>query len=315
MTNTPGQGGSTAAQAVDWVTPVKTRIKKCVLACKCTEDDPLEVITPKESSWYQYYIVNFLLYNVNSPTAKKFCNIFQLPFPSYLELIKLIKADDRFEQWCGFKKLKQTTSPIKLLVQGSLRYLGRGWTFDDIEGNTAILQEVHCNFFHIFIEFGSTVLHAKFVQFPLHLDKAKSNMEEYAESGLPGCVGSSDCTHILTEGCEYNLKNNHLGIKSSNTTCTFNLTCNHQRCILHTTNGGPGHWNNQTMVSLDNFITGIRDGMILSDNKFNLLSYDGDENIVQTTYTGVYVIVDNRYLSWSCTVPPFLMTNKIDKMR
>jgi hypothetical protein len=33
------------------------------------------------------------------------------------------------------------------------------------------------------------------------------------------------------------------------------------------------------------------------------------------TYTGVYVIVDNGYLPWSCTVPPLLMTNKIDKTR
>ncbi len=136
------------------------------------------------------------------------------------------------------------------MVLGSLRYLGSGWTFDDIEENTAISQEVHCNFFHIFIDFGSTVLHNKFVQTPVHLGEAKSNMVEYVESGLPGCVGSSDCMHILTEGCQYDLKNNHLGGKSSNTTRTFNLTCNHQRCILHTTIGGPGCRNNQTMVRL-----------------------------------------------------------------
>jgi hypothetical protein len=69
------------------------------------------------------------------------------------------------------------------------------------------------------------------------------------------------------------------------------------------------------MVRLDNFMMGIHDGMILSDNEFNLLLYNGDENIVQTTCTGVYVIVDNGYLSWSCTVPPFSTTNNIDKMR
>jgi hypothetical protein len=50
------------------------------------------------------------------------------------------------------------------------------------------------------------------------------------------------------------------------------------------------------MVSLDNFISGIRDGLILSNNEFNLVSYDGDKNIVRTTYSGVYVIVDNGYL-------------------
>jgi hypothetical protein len=151
------------------------------------------------------------------------------------------------------------------------------------------------------------------VQTPVHLNEAKLNMVEYAESGLPGCVGSSDCMHILMEGCEYILKKTHLGGKSSNTTCTFNLTCNHQRPILHMTKGGLGHWNNQTMVCLDNFISGIRDGLILSNNKFNLMSYDSNKNIVQMTYTGVYVIVDNGYLLWSCTVPPYSTTNKINK--
>jgi hypothetical protein len=167
--------------------------------------------------------------------VKRFCIRFRIPFPKYLKLVEQIKADNRFNQWCGFKKFKQTTSLIELLVLGSLRYLCRGWTFDDIEENMAISQEVHRTFFHIFIDFGSTVLHDKFVQTPEHLNEAKLNMLEYAESGLPGCVGSSDCMHILMEGYQYNLKNNHLGRKSSNTTRTFNLTCTHQRRILHTT--------------------------------------------------------------------------------
>ncbi len=209
---------------------------------------------------------------------KRFCIRFRIPFPKYLKLVKQIKADDRFDQWCGFKKFKQTTSPIELLVLGSLPYLGRGWTFDGIEENMAISQEVHHTFFHIFIDFGSTVLHDKFVQNPVHLDEAKSNMVEYAESGLPGCVGSSDCMHILTEGCQYNLKNNHLGRKNSNTTRTFKLTCNHGRRILHMTIGGPGCWNDQTMVHFDKFISGIHDGLILSKNEFNLMSYDSDKS-------------------------------------
>ena len=82
---------------------------------------------------------------------------------------------------------------------------------------------------------------------------AQTNMAEYAEAGFPGCVESTDCTHITTERCEYNLKNNHLGNKSSHTTRTFNLTCNHRRRILHTTRGGPGRWNDMTMVRFDTF--------------------------------------------------------------
>jgi hypothetical protein len=109
---------------------------------------------------------------------------------------------------------------------------------------------------------------------PVNLAEAHSNMAEYAEAGFPCCVGSrsSDCTHITTQGCEYNLKNNHLGGKSSHTTRTFNLTCNHRWRILHTTRGSPGRWNDMTMVRFDTFLTDIRAGRILTDNEFELLS-------------------------------------------
>jgi hypothetical protein len=69
------------------------------------------------------------------------------------------------------------------------------------------------------------------------------------------------------------------------------------------------------MVRFDNFMLGIHDGLYLSKNKFNHALYHSNENIVQTTYIGVYVIVDNGYLPWSCTVPPISMTNRIDKTR
>jgi hypothetical protein len=139
--------GSKGHGATSDVSPVKAHAKKCVLARKGTEDGPLEVIMPEESLRYQYYVANFLMYGVESQMAKKFCLRFRIPFPSYLELVKQIKADDRFDPWCGFKQFKKTTSLIELLVLGSLRYLGRGWTFDDIEENTAISQEVHRTFF------------------------------------------------------------------------------------------------------------------------------------------------------------------------
>ena len=59
------------------------------------------------------------------------------------------------------------------------------------------------------------------------------------------------------------------------------------------------------------FLTGICDGKFLSDSKFNLLTYNSDGNVMSFTYTSVYVIVDNGYLPWLFTVPPFLKTNKL----
>ena len=81
---------------------------------------------------------------------------------------------------------------MELLLLGSLRYLGRGWTFDDCEESTAIDQDVHRIFFRVFLQFGSTVLYRKWVLTPVNLPEALSNMKEYSKAGLPGCVGSSE---------------------------------------------------------------------------------------------------------------------------
>jgi hypothetical protein len=76
------------------------------------------------------------------------------------------------------------------------------------------------------------------------------------------------------------------------------------------TNRGPGQWNDQSMVRLDTFISGICDGTVLNDVDFELLTHDKTGNIKILRFKGVYLICDNGYLSWSCTVPPF--GNSID---
>ena len=232
----------------------KTQAPRCVYGCKESADSELQVIKPIECQWWKMYVDNHLMLKDSSMRAK-FRTQFRVPYANYLELLQWIRDDTRFDCWCGEKINKKMLSPIQLLVLGLLRYLGRGWTFDNIEEQTAISKEVHRIFFHAFIDFGSTSLYSRLVITPLHLPEALSNMQEYKMAGFPGCIGSTDCTHITTERCEYRLKNNHLGAKSSHTTWMFNLACNHRRRILHTMTGGPGRWNDQTMVRLD-FIGG-----------------------------------------------------------
>jgi hypothetical protein len=69
------------------------------------------------------------------------------------------------------------------------------------------------------------------------------------------------------------------------------------------------------MVRLDQFISGVRDGYLLQDNDFELLNYDRLGNVICVKYKGVYVIVDNGYLQWSCAVPPFTVTGDMDEIR
>jgi len=278
-----------------------------------TEDGPLEIIHPEESLWNKFYIHNFFI-TQDAKLVKAFRNRFRLPYPQFLELVDDIRSNDLFNRWCGYKSNNKRVLPVELLILGLLRYLGRGWTFDDCEESTAIDSDVHRSFFRVFIKFGSTVLYKKWVLTPVNLPEALSNMKDYSEAGFPGCVGSSDCTHIVTDQCEYNLKNNHLGPKNSLTTKTFNLTCNHRCRILHTTYGGPGRWNDQTMVRLDSFIFGICDGIVFDDVSFELFAHDRKGRLIKLRFSGAYVIVDNGYLDWSCTIPPFGVSNNIDKI-
>jgi hypothetical protein len=69
------------------------------------------------------------------------------------------------------------------------------------------------------------------------------------------------------------------------------------------------------MVRLDKFISGMRDGILLQDIDFELLDFNCFGNIISVKYKGVYVIVDNGYLQWSCTVPPFTITSDMDEIR
>jgi hypothetical protein len=160
---------------------------------------------PKECQWRGMYINNYLMLE-DSSMRTKFRERFQIPYSNYLELLQWIRDDTRFDHWCGAKWNNNMSSPIGLLVLGSLRNLGCGWTFDDIEEQTAISREVHRSFFHVFIDYCSTSLFSWFVLTPVHLPEAWSNVREYDVAGFPGCVCSTDCTHVTTERCKNRLK-------------------------------------------------------------------------------------------------------------
>ena len=69
------------------------------------------------------------------------------------------------------------------------------------------------------------------------------------------------------------------------------------------------------MVRLDSFISGIRDGIALGNVSFELLAHDKKGRFKTLQFSGAYVIVDNGYLNWSCTVPPFGVSNNINEIR
>lgn len=151
--------------------PTKKRRPKQVVMARRSEDGELEIIPPTESSWYMMY--------VNSPMCNddrfldKFRNRFRLPYAQYLELVGDCSQNEIFSRWMGCDATKKPASPIELLLLGALRYLGRGWTFDDLEESTAISREVHRVFFHKFIDYGSADLYERHVIAPTNYEEAK----------------------------------------------------------------------------------------------------------------------------------------------
>jgi hypothetical protein len=120
----------------------KSRTKRGVMARK-SKGGELEILKPEDSSWYKMYVDNVLMLE-DEHFQKKFRNRFRLPYKNYLDLVANCKEDEHFDRW----KNPLRSSPIELLVLGALRYLGRGWTFDDLEESAAVSQEVHRVFFH-----------------------------------------------------------------------------------------------------------------------------------------------------------------------
>ena len=139
---------------------------------------------------------------------------------------------------------------------------------------------------------------------------------EFANSGLPGAIGSMDATHVVLEWrVNYKLRQSHLGHKFTATARTYNIVCNHCRRVLSTTEGHPARWNDKSIVKFDHFVMGIKEGTVLLKNDFRLLLYDysstaGDGSIITKDYQGPWILCENGYhKNWSATIPPFKATN------
>ena len=224
-----------------------------------------------------------------------------MPYSSFLDLALQCEESVLFERWSPTRPIhkynKTATIPIKLLLLASLRYLGRGWTFDDLHEATAVNPETIRQFFHKFIEFGSSALYNKYVRNPTSSMDMKDCEHEFLMAGFPGCIGSSDASHIIMEVCSYRLRQMHLGYKLAHTAKTYNITVNHRRRILNTTKGHPARFNDKTLVLFDDLINKLHNGKYDDLHNFTLMAFDPDGKLREVKYKGCYVIVDNGYLN------------------
>ena len=133
---------------------------------------------------------------------------------------------------------------------------------------------------------------------------------------MPQAIGSMDATHIGMGKCPYMLRHYHKSFKLDMPTRTYNLTTNHRRQILSTTQGHPGCWNNKTLVLFNDLAILLRDHSYLNDYTFLLYEQIQDAGGVRLQrYKGAWLIVDNGYLPWSSTIPPVKHPTTYKEMR
>ena len=276
-----------------------------------------EVFTFWHSTWYCNYMVNPR--PQQRKWARKFRIRFRLPYHSFLDLLHQCTESEYFGQWClpGGRNPynKRETTPMTLLLLCALRYLGRALTVDDLEEYCGISGETIRQFIHKFHDFGSQVLYNKYVKNPQNSTEMKDYESEYSNAGFPGCIASTDATHVVIETCQYRLRQLHLGYKLAHTARTYNMTVNHRRRILHTTAGHPARFNDKTLVLYDDFINRLHNGKYNNMHDFTLKAFGANGEIIKQKYKGAYVIVDNGYLNWSVTVPPMRTTSYRTEIR
>ena len=271
--------------------------------CRRDENGDLVALVPKESLWWSHYIENPPLQS--SRFHSKFRHRFRLDYNLFLQLLEVVKSETRlFGKWTKKDAAGRDSSPIELLLLGTLRYIGRDAKLDDMEENTAVSLETHRLFLHSFLEFASTVLYERHVVAPNTIAEADVIQSDFAEAGLPGCIGSMDATHVTMLRCPSKLKNQHDGFKQNLPARTYNIVTNHRRGIISSTLGHPCRYNDKTLVMFDKFVKQIHEGEFLSEYQFSLLQ-EVNEEIVSVRYSGVWFITDNGYHNWSVTVPPY----------
>ena len=254
---------------------------------------------PKTSFWWLDYVLDEDR-TWRDPThrnGKLFRFRFSHNFDSVQEIIAKIQEGEHYFWRNKTDNKGKPSSPIELLVLGSLRILTRNVTLDDLVEQTFISSEVHRCFFSKFMMWYSSVVFPLVVRMPL-VAELYDNGAEYRVSGFPGCVCSVDCVHVRVWGVAANLKQVSTG-KEKFPSRVFEAAVNHRGMIVSATKGFYGSVSDKSIVKFDGAMMAMKNGLY-DANTYELYN---DEGILYTV-EGAYNLCDNGYHKWSTMMEP-----------
>ena len=183
------------------------------------------------SLFYQQYIAPA----INNPTCplrdsstrigKKFRRRFTIPYDLFESIVSNMKSEGIFSG-----KICTGNDGIcpSLLVLGCLRILSTGCTFDCIEELTCIHEDtVRVFFLERFILWGQ-LTSQKEIHLPKTHHEFRHVLGQYEIVGLPGCLGSIDCVHLIWNNCPAGIVSQCKG-KEKVPTLAFQVVVSHSR--------------------------------------------------------------------------------------
>ena len=142
--------------------------------------DPL---IARSSRWYLDYVAGIDKYMGNTRKSRKFRRRFRMPAETFRDFMIVVREENWFPYQESCDAIGNMGLPLDTLVLGCLRYLGRGWTFDDLEESTGISEESHRRFFHKFVKECRDRLGKKYIVAPETKEEVEDCMAEFTEAG------------------------------------------------------------------------------------------------------------------------------------
>ena len=156
----------------------------------------------KETAWFSL-LQDKNLENPNSKISRLFQLRFRIPYLLFKHyLVKRCNELNIFDS----ERECPTRCPIEIKIMACLRLLGRGLTYDDINEMSKIPNSTIPQFLHTFCENMATRMYEPVIEHPAQAN-FQSRIDHYAAIGLPGAMGSLDCTRIRWGRCPKKLRN------------------------------------------------------------------------------------------------------------
>ncbi len=235
-----------------------------------------------------------------------------MPFELFIKFVEEAKELNIFEE----ERSGKIAIEFKIMI--GLRILGRDNCADDISEYLNIVESTITPIFKQFVSGCVKYLYPKYVYIPEGEELDQVSLV-YEKLGLPGCIGSMDCTHILWHRCPKVIRNNCTGKcivfniifsfltiilfnigKESKPTLAFQVVVSHSKKFMHVSEHFYGTMNDKQITVNDTFPVDVWHGDKFKLRRFILINKHG----VAIEYQGVWLAVDGGYQKIACFIDP-----------